>query len=88
MPVISHFFGIYVRMYHDEHPPPHIHIEYHGQEALVGIADGAILQGHVPTRAHHIVKEWCLEHQAELMENWTRARALEPLERIPGADSD
>jgi hypothetical protein len=41
MPVISHFFGIYVRMYHDEHPPPHIHIEYQGQEALVAIADGA-----------------------------------------------
>jgi hypothetical protein len=88
MPVISHFFGIYVRMYHDEHPPPHIHIEYHGHEALVGIADGAILEGHIPTRALRIVKEWCAEHQAELMDNWTRARALEPLERIPGADSD
>ena len=75
-------------MYHDEHPPPHVHIEYHGHEALVRIADGEILEGSLPNRALRIVREWCLEHQAELMANWARARALEPLERIPGADSD
>jgi len=88
MPIISHFFGIYVRMYHDEHPPPHIHVEYHGHEALVGIVGGDILQGHLPSRALRLVREWCAEHEAELMKNWTRAEALEPLERIPGADSD
>jgi len=28
VPVISNFFGIYVRMYFDDHAPPHIHVEY------------------------------------------------------------
>ena len=33
MPVISYFFGITIRMYHDDHPPMHIHVEYQGYVA-------------------------------------------------------
>ena len=28
MPEISRFFGIIIKMYFDEHPPPHVHAEY------------------------------------------------------------
>ena len=35
MPILSVFFGMIVRMWHDDHPPPHIHVEYQGHEALV-----------------------------------------------------
>lgn len=51
MPIIASFFGIYVRMYFADHGPPHIHVEYQGHEALLTIADGAILQGVAATRA-------------------------------------
>jgi hypothetical protein len=34
MPIISTFFGIIVRMYFDDHGPPHVHVEYQGHEAL------------------------------------------------------
>lgn len=88
MPVISYFFGIYVRMYHDEHPPPHVHVEYQGHEALVSIASGEVFEGRLPSKAAKLVRDWCQDHQAELMANWARAWALEPLERIAGADSD
>ena len=88
MPVISSFFGIYIRMYHDDHPPPHIRAEYHGHEAFVLITTGEILKGHLPNRAARLVKEWCLERQVDLMNNWQRAQALRPLEAIPGADHD
>ena len=27
IPVISYFFGIYIRMYFDDHAPPHFHVE-------------------------------------------------------------
>ncbi|MEY2159310.1 MULTISPECIES: DUF4160 domain-containing protein [unclassified Rhodanobacter] len=30
MPIISSFFGIYVRMYFADHAPPHVHVEYRG----------------------------------------------------------
>jgi hypothetical protein len=61
----SYFFGIYIRMYHDEHPPPHFHVECQGHEAFVAIEDGRILSGRLPTRAAKLVREWAAEHQAE-----------------------
>ena len=88
MPVISYFFGIYIRMYHDDHNPPHIHVEYQGHEALVAIANGEVLAGTLPNKAQKIVQEWTQTHQQELLEDWQRAIALAPLLRIPGADND
>lgn len=88
MPTLSIFFGIIVRMWHDDHPPPHIHVEYQGFEALVKIATGDITEGELPRKVASIVKEWCEVHQAELQNNWARAQRFEPLERIQGADRD
>ena len=88
MPIISSFFGIYIRMYFDDHAPPHIHAEYQGHTALIAIANGELINGHLPSKAARLVKEWCLDHQSELMTNWERAVNLLPLERIPGADND
>jgi hypothetical protein len=88
MPVISYFFGIYIRMYFDDHAPPHFHVEYQGHEAFVAIESGEIIDGRLPRKAAALVKDWCLEHQSELNDNWRRALALQPLQRIPGADND
>ena len=88
MPILSIFFGIVVRMWHDDHPPPHIHVEYQGFEALVDIRTGEISEGRLPKRAAAIVEEWCQRHEADLMANWNRAQRFESLERIPGADQD
>jgi hypothetical protein len=54
----------------------------------VDIATGEVTKGHLPKKAAKLVRDWCLERQGELMANWSRAKALEPLERIAGADSD
>lgn len=88
MPVISYFFGIYIRMYFDDHAPPHIHVEYQGHEAFVAIETGDVIEGRLPRKAAQLVKEWCGDHRTELAENWRRAVALQPLHRIPGADND
>ena len=45
MPVVSYFFGITIRMYHDDHPPMHIHVEYQGYVALISIVTGEIIKG-------------------------------------------
>ncbi|MGA9335440.1 MAG: hypothetical protein WBV39_14270 [Rudaea sp.] len=39
-------------------------------------------------RALILVRQWCLDHRAELEQNWANAVALKPLSRIPGADND
>ncbi len=70
MPTLSIFFGIIIRMWHDDHPPPHIHVEYQGFEALVKIAAGAVSEGGLPRKVAAIVKEWRAVHQAELQDNW------------------
>jgi hypothetical protein len=88
MPIISVFFGIIIRMYHDDHPPPHFHAAYQGFEAFVGIHDGEVLHGSLPRKAARIVKQWALDHQEELLANWARGEALQPMEMIQGADLD
>ena len=88
MPIISSFFGITVRMYFADHAPAHIHVQYQGYEALMGIADRRILEGRLPRRATALVKLWCMQHRAELEQNWACAQALLPLSRIAGADND
>ena len=75
-------------MYHGDHSPPPIHVEYQGHEAFVAVSTGEVIEGHLPKRAARLVREWCLDHQAALLRNWERACALLPLERIPGADND
>ncbi|MEH3101793.1 DUF4160 domain-containing protein [Sphingomonas adhaesiva] len=88
MPVISLFFGIVIRMYFDDHPPPHFHASYQGFEAFVRIEDGEIAQGSLPRKAARIVRQWALDHRDELMANWQRGVDLLPMEMIAGADLD
>lgn len=75
-------------MYFADHGPPHVHVEYQGHEALIAIADGVVLEGGLPRRAQALVRQWCMDHVVELAQNWAKAQALQPLDRIPGADND
>ncbi len=37
MPELCRFVGIVIRMFHDEHNPPHIHAEYQGNKAVLDL---------------------------------------------------
>ncbi|HNT76456.1 MAG TPA: DUF4160 domain-containing protein [Anaerolineae bacterium] len=86
MPEVSRFFGIVIRMYFDEHLPPHFHAIYAGREVQIGIDPIQILEGKLPHRAISMVIEWAALHQRELLNNWERLRRdqqavkIEPLE--------
>ena len=82
MPEISRFYGIVIRMYFDEHPPPHFHALYGEYEALINITTLAIISGKLPGRALGLVMEWASLHQDELGELWEKARKSEPLGKI------
>jgi len=82
VPIISAFFGIIVRMYFDDHAPPHFHVEHHGQDAMVSF-DGRILEGEIASAtARRLVREWARRHTSELEANWRRAKKLQKLETI------
>jgi hypothetical protein len=82
MPEVSRFFGIVIRMYFDEHNPPHFHAIYSGNEAQVGIEPIIILEGKLPNRAISMVIEWAALHQRELLDNWHRLRNDQPIQKI------
>ena len=88
MPTISWFYGIAIRMYFQDHPPPHCAAIYGEYEANISIETGEAIDGHLPANAARLVKQWTLAHRDELRSNWDRARAKLPLERIAGLDAD
>lgn len=45
MPELARFYGIVIRMYYDDHPPPHFHIEYGDYQAKMDIERLALIQG-------------------------------------------
>jgi uncharacterized protein DUF4160 len=65
---------IVIEMYFADHPPPHFHARYSGEEATIVIATGDLLAGSIPARALRLVREWLEAHRAELDANWDRAR--------------
>ncbi len=88
MPTISWFYGIAIRMYVKDHPPPHFHAIYADDEAFISIDTGEVIEGNLPKSAARLVKEWTLARKSNLHENWRRAQGGEALERIPGLDVD
>ena len=82
MPEISRFFGIVITMHYNEHPPPHFHVRYSGQKAIIAIQTLALLRGSLSPRVVGMVMEWAVLHQTELMDNWERARQHESLQKI------
>lgn len=81
MPTISMFFGILIRMYYDEHNPPHFHATYQGHQSTFDM-DGNILQGDFPDRQKKLVSAWAVLHKDELLANWELARENQSLFRI------
>jgi len=67
MPEICRFYGIVIKMYFDDHNPPHFHTEYAGDEALIDLITLAVFSSQLPVRAHALVTEWATLHQNELL---------------------
>lgn len=86
MPVISRFFGIVITMNFNDHAPPHFHVRYGGQKALIAIETLGVIRGHLSPRVLGLVVEWASQHQAELAANWDLAMRQQPLNLIPSLE--
>ncbi|AEL25621.1 DUF4160 domain-containing protein [Cyclobacterium marinum] len=85
MPEISRFYGIIIKMYFNEHNPPHFHVEYQDYEAIVNIETGE-LTGKMSRRALGLVYEWLDQNKEALLENWKRIEERKPLNKIKPLD--
>ena len=82
MPEISRFLGISIRMYRDEHLPPHFHAIYNEFAAQISIRNPALINGKLPPRVLGYVIEWATLHEAELAQCWDAARSDQPIGKI------
>ena len=76
MPTISMFYGIIVCMYFNDnkqHKQPHIHVKYQGDEVIIAIPDGDVLEGSIPKAKMKLVEAWIEIHKDELMADWQLA---------------
>ncbi len=51
MPELCRFFGIIIRMYFNDHDPPHFHAVYGEDEFLIEIDTLVVVRGELPRRA-------------------------------------
>ena len=76
MPVISMFYGIIVHLYfmdNKRHHKPHIHATYQGENAVVSIPEGELLDGNIPKNKLKLLQAWIEIHRDELMADWELA---------------
>jgi hypothetical protein len=86
MPTISRFYGIVIRMFFNEHAPPHFHAEYGDFAAEITIDTLQILAGELPRRALVLVLDWAALHRAELLEDWDLCRQHRQPKKIQPLD--
>lgn len=82
MPEISRFLGIIIRMFYNEHNPPHFHAYYNEHQAEIDINTLQIIAGELPKRIRNLVIEWAIDHRDELMEDWDLMRNDEEPKKI------
>lgn len=81
MPEVARFYGIVIKVFFGDHPPPHFHAIYGEYVALVSIESLEVIEGDLPNRAQKLVLEWASLYQRDLLQMWNTQdfRKLPPL---------
>lgn len=81
MPEITRFYGIIIKIFFGDHPPPHFHAIYGEYNALVSIETLEIIEGDLPGCAQKMVVDWATMYQQDLLRMWNdqEFRKLPPL---------
>lgn len=82
MPEIARFYGIIIKLFFGDHPPPHFHAVYGEYVGLFNIETLEMIEGDLPNRAKKMIVEWSQKYKTELNEMWNQQefRKLPPLE--------
>jgi hypothetical protein len=85
MAIISMFYGFIVSPYfldNRRHHLAHINVRTQGQEAVVSIADGEVLEGELKLGKLRLVQAWTEIHRDELLADWELATQGQAIFRI------
>jgi hypothetical protein len=70
MPTLQRFGAVSIRMYADDHRPPHFHIVGPGFQVVVRIADLIVIAGTAQRRQIAPAMVWATEHRDMLALKW------------------
>ena len=80
MPIITRFYGIIIKMYFNDHLPPHFHAIYNEYNAIFDLNTLEMIQGDLPPKAMKLVKEWAEEYKVDLEKIWK----TQEFKQLPG----
>ena len=63
-------YGIIIKLFFSDHPPPHFHAIYGDYNSLFNLETLEIIEGDLPNRATKMVVEWAKIYQLELLKMW------------------
>lgn len=70
MPVLVRLRYCVIRMYFNDHNPPHYHVDTTDGRALVAIEDGTVIEGKVAARALKEARTWAEANRDRLYASW------------------
>jgi hypothetical protein len=82
MPEIARFYGIIIKLFFGDHPPPHFHAVYGEHIGVFNISTLEMIEGDLPSRARVLALEWATTYRVELQQMWDSQEfhKLPPLE--------
>jgi hypothetical protein len=73
--IVARVRGLSIKIWADEHPPPHFHVSYQGQDASFSIVDCSRLPGVKGLERHeYVVREWWENNTSQLIDKWNASR--------------
>lgn len=82
MPVITRFYGILIKMYFNDHLPPHFHAIYNEFNGIFDLNTLEMLEGDLPNKAIKLIKEWAQNYKPELKRMWDTKEFI----KLPGLE--
>lgn len=82
MPIIARFYGIVIKMFFNEHLPPHFHALYGEYNGIFNIKTLEMIEGDMPVRARKLILEWAETQQKELELMWNTKK----FKQLPGLE--
>jgi hypothetical protein len=70
MPTIAKLGSVLIRMFADDHNPPHFHVVTPDGEALVLVSDFSVVAGVIDRRSLDVALKWATENKKILDDEW------------------
>lgn len=72
MPTIAALGNVLIRMFADDHNPPHFHVVTRDHEALIRLSDLSVMAGSIDRRSLAVAVTWAAQNRETLEHEWSR----------------